>query len=232
MDERTAGAMTGSPTAKGPAAKGTDKTRELLLEAAGEVFAEKGHDGATSREICDRAGVNTAAVNYHFGGIEALYGATLTEAHNCMVRLETLAAIDSSGLDATAKLRAFIHVAVSRLMQPLETSWQLKLLSREIAAPTPNRDQLIETQILPKSRILRGIVGELIGRKPEDPAVGRALLTVVAPMLMLALADRRVLSICLPQLVDPAGETEPLIRHIERFILAGLAATAGAKPEA
>ena len=44
-------------------------TRAQLLEAAGEIFAEKGLDRATGKEIADRAGTNSAAVNYYFGGL-------------------------------------------------------------------------------------------------------------------------------------------------------------------
>ena len=46
-----------------PHRRGEDRqsTRAQLLEAAGHVFAEQGFDRATGREICDRAGANTAA---------------------------------------------------------------------------------------------------------------------------------------------------------------------------
>ena len=44
-----------------------------LLEAAGEEFAEKGFEAARVRSICERAGANLAAINYHFGDKERLY---------------------------------------------------------------------------------------------------------------------------------------------------------------
>ena len=49
-----------------------ESTRERLLVVAREVFSEQGFQGATVREICRRAEVNLAAVNYHFSSKEAL----------------------------------------------------------------------------------------------------------------------------------------------------------------
>jgi AcrR family transcriptional regulator len=51
---------------------GTD-TRAALLEAAKEVFAEQGYDGATVRTIAAKAGVDAAMVNHWFGSKEGLF---------------------------------------------------------------------------------------------------------------------------------------------------------------
>ena len=56
-------------------------TRERLLEAAGEVFSERGYEKATVREIVKRAKTNLNAVNYHFRDKEQLYVAVLLDAH-------------------------------------------------------------------------------------------------------------------------------------------------------
>ena len=54
-----------------------------LLEAAGEVFADKGYRAATIREIIRRAQVNIAAVNYHYGDKQNLYAAVFRYARKC-----------------------------------------------------------------------------------------------------------------------------------------------------
>jgi AcrR family transcriptional regulator len=44
-----------------------DVTREKLMKVAGPIFADRGYQATTIREICGEAGANVAAVNYHFG---------------------------------------------------------------------------------------------------------------------------------------------------------------------
>ncbi|MBV8726404.1 MAG: TetR/AcrR family transcriptional regulator [Candidatus Eremiobacteraeota bacterium] len=55
-----------------PASEGT---RERILRAAREIFAQKGPHGTTTREIADRAGVNEATLFRHFGNKRALLDA-------------------------------------------------------------------------------------------------------------------------------------------------------------
>lgn len=46
---------------------------ERLVDAAEELFCEKGYDATTVREIVKAADCNIAAINYHFGGKDKLY---------------------------------------------------------------------------------------------------------------------------------------------------------------
>lgn len=59
---------------KKPHAKATPvDTRDALLRAAKRVFAQKGYEGATVKDLADEAHVNVSLVSYHFGGKEGLY---------------------------------------------------------------------------------------------------------------------------------------------------------------
>ena len=53
-------------------------TREALIAAGTELFAERGYDGVPVSAIAGKAGVNKAMINYHFGGKRKLYLAILT----------------------------------------------------------------------------------------------------------------------------------------------------------
>lgn len=54
-----------------------ERARESLIEAAIELFAERGVAGASIAEITSRAGVAQGLVNYHFGGKEQLVSAVI-----------------------------------------------------------------------------------------------------------------------------------------------------------
>ena len=56
------------------------RTRDGLQAAALELLAQRGQEGVTLREITDRAGVNVAAVSYHFGSLKALCDAAIEHA--------------------------------------------------------------------------------------------------------------------------------------------------------
>jgi AcrR family transcriptional regulator len=60
-----------------PRRRDSARSRELLLAAAGDLFAERGFDRSTIREIGERAGVDPALIARYFGGKAQLYLATL-----------------------------------------------------------------------------------------------------------------------------------------------------------
>src|ERR671918_1980762 len=83
-------------------------TRDALVAAGTELFAERGYDGVPLWLIAEKAGVNKAMVNYHFGGKRKLYlaivGATFAE---IVARVESLA---ESARPAPQMLRELIAV--------------------------------------------------------------------------------------------------------------------------
>lgn len=56
------------------------ESRDRLLAAARKVFAKRGYDGATVKELSEEAGLNISLVSYYFGGKEGLYKACIEEA--------------------------------------------------------------------------------------------------------------------------------------------------------
>jgi AcrR family transcriptional regulator len=211
-----------------PHRRGEDRqsTKAQLLEAAGYVFAEKGFDRATGREICDRAGTNTAAVNYYFGGMDGLYTAVLEEANRRLIPLATLASTVASKPDAKAQLQAIIELAVEKLTGPVSSSWVFGVMAREFVSPTPAIDAFRRRNGVPKARIITSIVAELMDLPAEHPAVARGCLMLMAPFVMLMIGDRLSLKQFLPGLDFSATGAAALSRDLLAFMLGGLAAVA------
>jgi AcrR family transcriptional regulator len=58
----------------------TETTRDRILEAALDIFAERGFEGARTRDIAERAGANLGLIKYYFDGKEALWKAAVDRA--------------------------------------------------------------------------------------------------------------------------------------------------------
>src|SRR5881394_3293278 len=106
------------------------ETRQRLLKAAGEVFAEQGFRRATVREICTRAGANIAAINYHYRDKEGLY----TEVMQSGVATAIGKYPPDMGLEAgfaapaEQRLHAFVRSLLYRLLNEGPDSWHGKLM--------------------------------------------------------------------------------------------------------
>jgi AcrR family transcriptional regulator len=205
-----------------PISKTGAKVREQLIEAAGEVFAEKGFQGATSREICLRAGVNLAAVNYHFGGFETLYIATLKAAHERYGGIGPQDFESVEGMSPRETLKIVLRDIIGRLSQPTANSWETRLVARELVIPTFAQAEFIASSIEPRRAFFRSILGGILGLPPGDPLVGRCLLTTIAPFVMMSVSNRAMLENLLPNLESDPDTAEALVDHVERFVLAGL----------
>jgi AcrR family transcriptional regulator len=131
-----------------------DQTKARLLEAAGEEFAQNGFEGARVRSICTRAGVNLAAVNYHFGDKEQLYLQAVLEAHRCGVEmpgdLEFFAGAPAE------QLRRYIRHFLTHILALNQAGWHQNLILREMMRPTKASETLVETVIRPRfERLVR-----------------------------------------------------------------------------
>lgn len=201
------------------------ETRRALLEAAGRVFAEHGYAKATSKEICQRAKANVAAVNYHFGSKDALYGAVLEEAHSRIVSLESMAAVAASDVDARAKLRLLLSRLAQQIGKRDSDGWELRVLSRAILSRSPMMSGLIERQIAPKAALLRGILAESMALPADHPAVSRSLINLIGPFLMLLVTDQRIQRKVAPHL---DLQHEAFAEHMVTYAIGGLQAIARA----
>jgi AcrR family transcriptional regulator len=203
----------------------SEATRERLLEAGAEVFAERGYRRATVREILRRAGAaNLSAVNYHFRDKAQLYAAVLERLmRRAGERFPTRMGLGSRAPGPRARLRAFVRSLIHRVLDPGLQSRLGRLMTMEMVDPTPALDRVVEAVIRPLYEELLGILRELLPRGAGRRSLHLAARSVVGQVLfyrhcapVLARLDRR-----------PAGWTpdlEALAAHVASFSLGGVAA--------
>jgi AcrR family transcriptional regulator len=159
-------------------------TRERLLQAAGEVFSERGFRAATVREIVQKAGgANIAAVNYHFRDKEGLYAAVLEHfAHEAVKKYPPHGGLppDASLED---QLHAFVRALLQRIFDKGHQSVHGTLMAREMIEPTRALDRIVDQVIRPLYGRLCAIVKALAGPRVSLPQVEAAAKSVVGQCL-------------------------------------------------
>lgn len=92
-----------------------EATREALLTAGAELFAEHGFDGVTVEAIAGRAQANKALISYHFGGKAGLYSAILSATFGSMAAdLESLRASDRPADELLREFVGLVGAMVAR----------------------------------------------------------------------------------------------------------------------
>jgi AcrR family transcriptional regulator len=119
-----------------------DATRERILEAALDLFGERGLTGTTVRDIAQRAKVNVAAISYHFRGKDELYRAVATSVIGSIegrVRDRVAPLLDKPPANAAAALKALQDLAetiVDVIVGPPEMRRVARFIIREQMQPT------------------------------------------------------------------------------------------------
>lgn len=198
-------------------------TRRSLIEAGGLEFARRGYAAARIRDIADAAGVNLSAVNYHFGGKQGLYHATLADlASRALADLPPEAQDGVSGAPERA-LHDLVRATLSRYLGRLEVSPLSRIIAHELLDPTPAFVHVVKAVSQPQWARLLAIVRELLGPGANEDDVALAALST-ASQWAFYLFGRRLFEFQFPALAADPALVERLAGHITDFSLAAIAA--------
>lgn len=214
--------ITAPRTSRCPKRQDGETTRQRLLQAAGQIFAQKGYADATSKEICARAGANVAAVNYYFGGKDKLYEEVLVEGHKQIISLDDLRnVLGGSGTDEERLCRLLtrlVHTAADS-----SSLWGIRLFMRELATPSPFVPAVLRQAVLPKAAMICTLMARILKLPEDHSAVQRALALCILPCLSLILFPENLRTQVLPA---TAANAEGLLDDIHCYVQAGLSALA------
>lgn len=130
------------------------ETKDRILDVAEQLFGESGVDRVSVRDVTEAAGVNVAAINYHFGSKEELISAVFSRrlAPLNAARLEMLTRIEqqagAKGPSVSRILEAFILPAVDCCQESSQSGGAAfaKLMGRCLAETRPEVESLLREQ--------------------------------------------------------------------------------------
>jgi AcrR family transcriptional regulator len=219
------------PARKSPALDTSQDTKSRILDVAEQLFMEHGFEATSLRQLTSSAGVNLAAVNYHFGTKEELFQAVLTRRLDPMnqERIDLLVRLEREGggkaLTCERILGAMLVPAlrVARDERRGGTNF-LRLLGRAYADPAPFIRHFLSAQY-----------ADMIGRYKEAfhralPHLSRQELTwrlhFVMGALSYTLAGTDALRLFSQMAPAEKDDDELLIQRLAPFLVAGLKAPA------
>jgi AcrR family transcriptional regulator len=201
-------------------------TRKRLIEAAATLFAERGFENVTVREICKTSSANVAAINYHFGDKAGLYRAVVTMAIEQMLETNDLSQRAGAGLSPDDQIRGFVRVFVGRLTDGGPTAWIHRLMAREMEQPTEALTMVMTQVGLPRLEYLCKVASAIMGLPPADPRVKRCVGSLQSQCL---LAARRIPAPLEKAYGPEMRDLDATIDHIAEFSLGGMRAIASGK---
>lgn len=160
-----------------------DTTRERILAAASEVFAVKGFDKTTVRDICAKADVNVAAVNYHYGDKQNLYFQVLSSWMDEYVEKTGLRESMANDETPEKQLREYIKAELSYMCRAYDPEGiqlnKARQIMQELMADDHN-PEVFDCQREIEQKILFPTIKKLIGDRDDPEILNHAAMSATS----------------------------------------------------
>ena len=207
------------------AVKPQHETRTRILDAAEELFMQHGFEGTSMRLLTAKAGVNLAAVNYHFGSKHALIEAVFRRRLDPMntARLAELDKLEAEGHAASpeAIIRAFITPGL-RLVADAKSGGRnfTRLLGRTYTEPNKAVRQVIGSMYAPTMQRYKRALERALPQMPREELVWRMHFMFGTLAYTLAATDTvQLIAGCKP---EDRYDAQLLEERLSAFLTAGL----------
>jgi AcrR family transcriptional regulator len=177
------------------------ESRERQIVVAAELFASRGFNGVSVRDVAAAADVNVAAISYHFGGKQGLYQAALERLMEEMAPvgrpvIEHINGLFEDGPPDKLVLRESMEFVVRHILSTMLSGdlpqWVTQTVLREFQQPTPDYRPMLDERVLPLHQAIRRLVAAALDIDSTTP---NAILSSHAVMgqIMVFAATRGVI---------------------------------------
>lgn len=193
--------------------------RQKLVQAALITFAEKGYEGASTREIADKAGANISSIRYYFGDKAGLYRAAYTEPL-CGTPFEQ-GIPDLNSTDVDTALRQLFRDFLEPLKHGETFRLVMKLHFREMIEPTGAWEHEIDAEIKPQHMALVNMLTAYFGLSKPDLDIQRLAFAMMGMAVNFYVAQDVVDVVC-PKLMGSAKAIDTLSERLAAYARAML----------
>ncbi|WP_372798150.1 TetR/AcrR family transcriptional regulator [Pontiella sp.] len=197
-------------------------TKERLIQAAAPIFADKGYRETTVAEICEAAGANIAAVNYHFGDKANLYTEVWKYLNTIALKAYPFPD-DHFEIGPEEWLRRFLRSRLECIFCDTLAGLCPKLIHKEMNERTPKHNELFLTYLKPNRDRARLAVRDYIGRDIGDVQLDLLTQNFMGVHISLNAGYQKHKND--PEHMHKFAQYQnigPLIEQVETFALGGL----------
>ncbi len=194
--------------------------REQLIRHATAIFAAKGFAAASTREICDAAGVNVASIHYYFGDKEGLYRETLRRPIADITA--SFGCFDDPALAFEDAIRRFLSPFLQMAPdapQAAHDAQIMKLHLREILEPSSAFREIVEQMIAPAHQALSRVIARGCGLQAPDDDIHQLAFALVA-MANDYCMSRELMRMLAPGVLDRPQAKEQTLDRLVRYACA------------
>ena len=174
----------------------------------------------TSKEICQMAGTNLAAINYHFGSREGLYEALLYQIHQFMVNEDSLREIASRDSSPREKISALVDMVAEQAWS--RENWQMQVWSREVmhTDQSAHVSAVLMQVVKVKGSLALKLFSDYTGLAMDDIRLYICFLCFMAPILLVTYGKHS--NIEYQKMAHISCSDGEILSHIKKFCFAGL----------
>ncbi|GLQ98765.1 CerR family C-terminal domain-containing protein [Dyella mobilis] len=168
-----------------------DETRQRIIDAALQLFGERGYAGASTRDIATAAGVNAPALQYYFDNKEGLYKACaeyltddLVARYAPTMRLASDAQKNGNIDEVIEAYLAMQALTLDTVLTPSHAS-KGRLVARELAGEGPDvASKMLQRRMKqPVNKLLLSMLGRIMDTQPSDTITRIRLLALKGQVL-------------------------------------------------
>lgn len=192
-------------------------SRAKLMRAALRLFADKGYEAASTREICDAAGANLSAIRYYFGDKAGLYRTVFAEPlgdPTCGRALGEYAA-----LPLPQAVQQFYREFLEPLKHGEAVQQVMRLHLRELMEPTGVLNEPADADLRLMHAGLLRLLARHFGVRRADADLQRVAIALIGMATQCYLMHGGASALA-PQIVGSAKAIDLLAERMARYAMA------------